>query len=84
MGNLNSSYITKNKTSFPIENSYRNYGMYASSDVTFENVNIENVKKIKVYYPNEMVLYPGKKYPLVVMVNGTGVEYPKYEELLNI
>ena len=26
-----------------------------------------------------MVLYPGKKYPLVVMVNGTGVEYPKYE-----
>ena len=79
MGNLNSSYITKNKTSFPIENRYRNYGMYASSDVTFENVNIENVKKIKVYYPNEMVLYPGKKYPLVVMVNGTGVEYPKYE-----
>ena len=79
MGNLNSSYITKNKTSFPIENRYRNYGMYASSDVTFENVNIQNVKKIKVYYPNEMVLYPGKKYPLVVMVNGTGVEYPKYE-----
>jgi len=37
------------------------------------------MKKIKVYYPNEMVLYPGKKYPLVVMVNGTGVEYPKYE-----
>lgn len=26
-----------------------------------------------------MMIYPGKKYPLVVMVNGTGVEYPKYE-----
>ena len=26
-----------------------------------------------------MILYPGKKYPLVLMVNGTGVEYPKYE-----
>ena len=79
MGNLKSSYITKNKTSFPIENRYRNYGMYASSDVTFENVNIERVKKIKVYYPNEMTLYPGKKYPIVIMANGTGVEYPKYE-----
>jgi predicted peptidase len=79
MGNFKSSYMTNNKTSFPIENRYRNYGMYASSDITFEKVNIENVKKIKVYYPNEMILYPGKKYPLVIMVNGTGVEYPKYE-----
>ena len=79
MGNFKSSYISKNKTSFPIENRYRNYGMYASSDITFEKVNIERVKKIKVYYPNEMLLYPGKKYPLVVMANGTGVEYPKYE-----
>ena len=26
-----------------------------------------------------MVLFPGKKYPLVIMVNGTGVEYFKYE-----
>ena len=79
MGNLKSSYITKNKTSFPIENRYRNYGIYASSDITFESVKIENAKNIKVYYPNEMILYPGKKYPLVIMVNGTGVEYPKYE-----
>ena len=42
-------------------------------------MNIERVKKIKVYYPNEMILYPEKKYPIVIMVNGTGVEYPKYE-----
>ena len=76
---MNSSYINKIKTSFPIEDRYRMYGMYASSDITFENVNIERVKKIKIYYPNEMVLFPGKKYPLVLMVNGTGVEYNKYE-----
>ena len=79
MGNMNSSYVNKIKTSFPIEDRYRMYGMYASSDITFENVNIERVKKIKIYYPNEMVLFPGKKYPLVLMVNGTGVEYSKYE-----
>ena len=79
---MKSSYIEKNKTSFPIENRYRNYGMYAASDITFENVGIERIKKIKIYYPNEMVLYPGKKYPLVIMVNGTGVEYMKYEPTL--
>ena len=53
--------------------------MYASSDILIENSNIERIKKLKIYYPNEMILYPGKKYPLVLMVNGTGVEYPKYE-----
>ena len=71
MGNMKSSYIEKITTSFPIENRYRNYGKYASSDITFEIVNIERVKKIKIYYPNEMLLFPGKKYPLVIMVNGT-------------
>ena len=79
MGNMKSSYIENIKTSFPIEGRYKNYGIYASSDITFENVGIERVKKIKIYYPNEMILFPGKKYPLVLMVNGTGVEYPKYE-----
>ena len=47
MGNMKSSYIDKIKTSFPIEDRYRMYGMYASSDITFENVNIERVKKLK-------------------------------------
>ena len=79
MGNMKSSYINQYKTSYPIENRYRMYGMYASSDILFENTNIERITKLKIYYPNEMILYPGKKYPLVLMVNGTGVEYPKYE-----
>ena len=82
MGNMKSSYIEKVKTSFPIENRYRIYGMYASSDVKYENVNIDRVKSIKIYYPNEMILFPGKKYPLVIMVNGTGVECFKYEPTL--
>ena len=82
MGNMKSSYIDKIKTSFPIEERFRKYGIYAASDITFENVNIERIKKIKVYYPNEMILFPGKKYPLVIMVNGTGVECFKYEPTL--
>ena len=40
------------------------------------------MKIIKIYYPNEMILFPGKKYPLVIMVNGTGIEYRKYEPTL--
>ena len=82
MGNMKSSYIDKIKTSLPIEGRYKMYGMYASSDITFENLNIDRIKKIKIYYPNEMVLFQGKKYPLVIMVNGTGVEYHKYEPVL--
>ena len=82
MGNMKSSYIDKVKTSFPIENRYRIYGMYASSDIKYEKISIDRVKCIKIYYPNEMILFPGKKYPLVLMVNGTGVEYHKYEPTL--
>ena len=82
MGNMKSSYIEKIKTSFPIEKRYRNYGMYASSDIKYSNVGIDRVKSLIIYYPNEMIIYPGKKYPLVIMVNGTGVEYQKYEPTL--
>ena len=82
MGNMKSSYIDKIKTSFPIENIFRNYGIYASSDIKFENVKNERIKSIKIYYPNEMILFPGKKYPLAIMVNGAGVENAKYEPTL--
>ena len=51
-------------------------------DILYDNLNIDRIKKIKIYYPNEMILYPNKKYPLVIMVNGTGFEYFKYEPTL--
>ena len=57
---MKSSYIEKIKTSFPIENRYKNYGMYAASDVKYENVGIERVKSIKIYYPNEMYFFQEK------------------------
>ena len=53
--------------------------MLAVSDIKIDITSIERVKSLKIYYPNEMVLFPGKKYPLILMVNGTGFEYPKYE-----
>ena len=82
MGNMKSSYIDKIKTTYPIEGRYRMYGMYASSDILYDNLSLDRIKKIKIYYPNEMILYPNKRYPLVIMVNGTGVEYYKYEPVL--
>ena len=53
--------------------------MLAVSDIKIDLTTIERVKSLKIYYPNEMILYPGKKYPLIVMVNGTGWVYEKYE-----
>ena len=81
---MKSSYIEKVKTSFPIENRYRTYGMYASSDIKFEKVGIDRVKSIKIYYPNEMILFPGKKYPLVIMVNGKELNMLNMNLHLNI
>ncbi len=79
MGNLKSSYFKNIQTTYPIEGRYLGYGMYAISDLKIDLTSIERVKSLKIYYPNEMILFPGKKYPLILMVNGTGFEYVKYE-----
>ena len=79
MGNLKSSYYKSVNTTYPIEGRYLSYGMLAVSDIKIDITSIERVKSLKIYYPNEMILYPGKKYPLILMVNGTGFDYPKYE-----
>lgn len=79
MGNLKSSYYQNVKTTYPIESRYLGYEIYAVSDIKIDLTSIDRVKSLKIYYPNEMVLYPGKKYPLIIMVNGTGWVYEKYE-----
>ena len=61
MGNMKSSYIDKIKTNLPIEGRYKMYGMYASSDITFENLNIDRIKKIKIYYYQWNGSFPGEK-----------------------
>ena len=53
--------------------------MLAVSDIKIDLTTIERVKSLKIYYPNEMILYQGKKYPLIVMVNGTDWVYEKNE-----
>lgn len=80
MGNLKSSYYLKVGTSFPIEKRYSPFGIYAVSDITYEKLtNIDRINTIKVFYPNEMIFFPEKKYPLIIMVNGNDQGYEKIE-----
>ena len=63
MGNLKSSYFKNIQTTYPIEGRYLGYGMYAISDLKIDLTSIERVKSLKIYYPNEMILFPGKNIP---------------------
>ena len=48
-------------TSLIAETANSDHNPYHISDSYFEKVGIDRVKSIKIYYPNEMILFPGKK-----------------------
>lgn len=82
--NVALDYETKQVTGGPIEEKNASKGSYeiestlykgALSEVTDKNKTEK--RDIKAYYPKDT----SKKYPLVVMVNGTGVPYNKYEAI---
>ncbi|MBQ9228150.1 MAG: hypothetical protein IJ168_04885 [Eubacterium sp.] len=58
-----------------IEATYLKNGKYA---VAYTEVKVlENYKKYEIYYPDELAS-ADKKYPVIVMSNGTGVKGSKY------
>ncbi len=61
-----------------IEAKYTAHGSYEVG--YFEKETATDYKKIRVWYPTVLET-ESKKYPLVVMVNGTGVPAAKYEEV---
>lgn len=70
-------YYNNVVTDVPLETKYTQQGSYEVS--TFEQVaNDEQVGKFRVWYPTEMET-TNKKYPLVIMVNGTGTPASRYE-----
>ena len=71
------NYIEKVKTGGEIEAKYLKNGNLEVS--YFEQDVLENYKKYEVYYPSEMETN-SKKYPLIVVSNGTGVKASKYKE----
>ena len=69
------NYTETVKTGGDIEATYLKNGKYA---VAYTEVKVlENYKKYEIYYPEELAS-ADKKYPVIVMSNGTGVKGSKY------
>lgn len=61
-----------------IENEYLQYGTF---EVSYKEYPIlQSFKKFEIYYPNELE-NTDKKYPLVVICNGSGLPASKYKNL---
>lgn len=84
-------YVNKVPTGGTIEANYLKNGSYATSyyeevsdpkdDVDHGNDIVETIGKYEIYYPKELETKDNTdKYPVVVMVNGTGVPASKYKE----
>lgn len=72
-------YTTKVKTGGKLEEKYLHIGKY-EVETKFEKT-IKPIEKYVVYYPKELEK-ENKKYPVVVVVNGTGVFANKEKALL--
>lgn len=70
------NYTETVKAGGDIEATYLKNGAYA---VDYTEVNVfENYKKYEIYYPEELTS-ADKKYPVIVVNNGTGVKGSKYK-----
>ncbi|MFC3902589.1 Chlorophyllase enzyme [Acinetobacter marinus] len=72
---LTEEKITSVQTSSPLEKQYSAFGKYAVNSVKYP-VNDNELKEFTVYYPQNAP--SGEKFPLVVMVNGSGTPSSKY------
>lgn len=74
-------YYNDVQTSAPLEQKYTQKGNYEVSYYE-QDANNEQWKKYEVWYPTEMET-TNNTYPLVVMVNGTGVAASKYKPVFD-
>lgn len=74
-------YYNDVQTSAPLEQKYTQKGNYEVSYYE-QDANNEQWKKYEVWYPTEMET-TNNTYPLVVMVNGTGVAASKYKPIFD-
>lgn len=76
---LYKGFAKKIETGGIIEYKYLQNGIYESSKTT---IKVEDpIKKYTIYYPTELES-GSKKYPMVLIVNGTGGKATKYKPLL--
>lgn len=70
-------YYEEQETGGPIEEKYARLGEYEVTSKEYDAGKENNKQRhFKIWYPVE-----AGEYPLVVMVNGTGIPYQKYEEI---
>ncbi|MDE7439096.1 MAG: alpha/beta hydrolase, partial [Clostridia bacterium] len=74
-------YFNDVKTSAPLEQKYTLKGSYEVSYFE-QDANNKQWKKYEIWYPTEMEK-SNNTYPLVVMVNGTGVKASKYKPVFD-
>lgn len=74
-------YYNDVQTSAPLEQKYTQKGNYEVSYYE-QDANNEQWKKYEIWYPTEMET-TNNTYPLVVMVNGTGVAASKYKPVFD-
>ncbi len=75
------NYFDNVKTTAPIEKKYTQKGSYQVSYYE-QNANKDKWKKYEIWYPTEME-NTDNTYPLVVMVNGTGIPASKYKPIFD-
>lgn len=74
-------YFEDITTDKPLEQKYTNKGTYEVSYIQYD-ANDEKIGQFKIWYPTEMK-NSDAVYPLVVMVNGTGVKASRYEAVFD-
>lgn len=72
-------YFNGVSTAKPLEAKYTGLGEFTVASRTFSSGE-EKFPSYKIWYPAEME-QKNKAYPLVIMANGTGVTYPRYEPI---
>jgi hypothetical protein len=72
-------YFNEVSTVLPLETKYTKLGNQEVTSEEFDSGE-ENFSKYKIWYPNELV-NSFNAYPIVLLVNGTGVPYSKYEPI---
>ena len=75
-GNIAADYYDQIDISKPIEKQYAGKGAYAVSHFEESNSN-KRIQNYRVWYPSELT-DTDSKYPVIVMVNGTGITARKY------
>lgn len=73
------NYTRETETGGDIENKYLSSGEYKTACTSAETD--EPMKKYTIYYPSELK-DSDRRYPAVIMVNGTGVAASKYKAVL--